>query len=88
MIAGRCDGGQERQNGSRQFRGVTSRSELLLVQTRGAERTGRAERRGRAAGGDGAQCLHVPAGELSSEQQTRQWALSYPRLSGQRKQSH
>ena len=65
-----------------------SGSELLLVQTRGAERTGRAERRGRAAGGDGAHCLHVPAGELSSEQQTWQRALSYPRLSRQRKQSN
>lgn len=65
-----------------------SRSELLLVQTHGAEWTGGAERRGGAPGGDGAHCLHVPEGELFSEQQTRQWALSYPRLRGQRKQSN
>ena len=47
-----------------------SRSELLLVQIHGAEWTGGAERRGSPPGGDGAHCLHFPAGELSSHQWT------------------
>lgn len=52
-----------------------SSSELLLVQTHGAEWMGRAERRGSVPGGDGAHCLHIPKGELSSEQQIWKWAL-------------
>ena len=47
-----------------------SRSELLLVQTHGAEWTGGAERRGRGPGGGRAHCPHFPAGALSSHQQT------------------
>ena len=44
-----------------------SRSELLLVQTHGAEWTGGAERRGGAPGGDGAHCLHVPEDDFYRE---------------------
>ena len=52
MIAGSCDGGQERQDVDC-LEVTHSRSELLLVQTHGAEWMGRIESRGSGPGVEG-----------------------------------
>ena len=69
VIAGRCDGGQERQDGLSGIEMTRSRSGLHLVQTHGAEWTGREDgcpsRRGR----------NSLLGKRSSQQQAWQWAL-------------
>ena len=69
VIAGRCDGGQERQDGLSGVEMTCSTSGLHLVQTHGAEWMGREDgcpsRRGR----------NSLVGKWPSQQQAWQWAL-------------
>ena len=60
--------------------GTHNRSEMFLVLKHGQGREeGQHFRRGRRSPLAG-HCLHVPAGKLSSQEQTWQWAESYPSL--------